>query len=582
MKVSARKRWRMVTNLGARRIKDVRNKRVVISINTISFITLLLASTIGPLLYFLTAEKLILFPALIESFLFAVVIYLNYLERYTFSAVSFYVLQNLVVVYFAIIFGKSVDVNLMSIFLIGISFLIFKNRLLRLLSIGITIIGLILLELNLNYYPFVSSIIMEPDRKMITREIAYAVIISLDILAFYLYDKNYDHVLKALHLKSERIRQYSAQQERGNRAKSIFIREVSHEIGTPLNAILSIAELLMEKGRDFPEIKQQVEHLYAACTQVLGITGNVLDFSKIEEGKHYELQITPVNIKKEITEVVNICQYRANTKSVRLFLQIDDAFPDVLKSDKIKLIQICNNLISNAIKFTEKNSVVAIKVFCKGSYWLLSVEDQGKGIAQDKLGKIFDPFVSEKSDIAVGTGLGLPITKYFIELFGGTITVESEEGKGSCFTVRFPKKSCEEVNTILALKSPIAAEDKILKGKKVLLVEDEAMAQLYASIFLQRLEMKVITASDKNEAFRYIESSDFDIVLLDLNVPTNQESLDILKKLKECHQEDIPVIALSAEAFKVNGNANIDGVQDYLGKPYQNSVLKSILIKHLT
>jgi signal transduction histidine kinase/HPt (histidine-containing phosphotransfer) domain-containing protein/ActR/RegA family two-component response regulator len=256
-----------------------------------------------------------------------------------------------------------------------------------------------------------------------------------------------------------------------NKSKSSFLANLSHEIRTPMNAITGMAELML-RGELNDEARSYAQDIKHAGSNLLSIINDLLDFSKIEAGK---LEIIPVRYKLSslINDVVNIVRMRLMEKSVRFYTNIDGKIPDALLGDEVRLRQIILNLMSNAVKYTEKGHIslsVAVYKQEHGQVWLkIAVSDTGKGIRQEDLGKLFNDFVqvdTRKNRSIEGTGLGLAITKRLCLLMGGDVGVQSDYGEGSVFTAILPQN--------IASTEPFAAVHDAAK-KKVLVYEGRAI-----------------------------------------------------------------------------------------------------------
>ncbi len=230
--------------------------------------------------------------------------------------------------------------------------------------------------------------------------------------------------------------------EKADKAKSQFLANMSHELRTPLNAIIGFDEAMLAgmAGTFTPKQTELLGHIQKNGRRLLGVINDILDLSKIEAGA-LELYLSPVSPKLLINEIVQSLQSLAQEKNIHLGINISENTPEIIQADKKKLEQILTNLVGNAIKFTPTGEVIIAVQAISNAQWKLSVRDSGIGISADSLSVIFDPFKQLDSSASrkyKGTGLGLAITKRLIEAMSGTITVESEPGKGSVFTVTLP------------------------------------------------------------------------------------------------------------------------------------------------
>ncbi len=374
--------------------------------------------------------------------------------------------------------------------------------------------------------------------------------------------KRVEHVLIEGRKKAEDLAQQKQQ----------FLSSMSHEIRTPLNAVVGISHLLIEENPK-PEQMDKLRSLKYSAENLLSLVNDVLDHSKIESGKilfsheRFDLQDRLEGIK----EVMNI---KAVGKGLVLNLEIANNVPAYVSGDAVRLNQIIQNLVSNAIKFTEKGTV-AIEVQNQGETeehieLEFIISDTGIGIAKEKQGVIFESFVQADSTILNnygGTGLGLSITRNLVELQGGTISVESEVGKGSTFKVRlhFGKSNQEEAENDNKAKNLTN-----LVGAKILLVEDNPINQKIANQFLNKWGASVSIANNGREGLELITKNKFDLVLMDIQMPEldGYETTKAIRGIDEEYYKNVPIICLTADAFtEVRDRVLESGMNDYVTKP---------------
>lgn len=363
--------------------------------------------------------------------------------------------------------------------------------------------------------------------------------------------------------------------EEGSRAKTEFLSTMSHEIRTPMNAIIGMTNLL---AKDNPREDQleQLEILDFSAKTLLSLINDVLDFSKIESGK-IEFEEVDFDIMYLLKGILESFRFNAEKKDITLSLYVDDKVPEILLGDSARLTQILNNLVSNAVKFTDEGEVsievretrregnsVGLK-FC--------VADTGVGISEDKLDTIFESFTQERTDtsrIFGGTGLGLTISKKLAELQGGTISVESTKGEGSTFTVTLNFELGDEAK-VDKLQSNKRINAASLEGIKVLLVEDNVINQKVMARFLEKWNMLITVANDGEEALARLENEHFHIILMDLQMPrmNGYESSQAIRTIDDQRKRNIPIIALTAAALKeVKEKVYASGMNDFITKPF--------------
>jgi len=390
----------------------------------------------------LSGRLAVLLGSYLEAALVGSLIWLNYRRMYNVANIGFYLILNAATFYFSSILGKAIEAQLMIVFLIGSVLFIFEKIALRILCITTTIVVLILLELNFKF-EFIKPVEIGDPVRDIMRWGAYAVIIFLVVLIFYLYARNNSRLLNRLKDYSGQIELNLEKEEKENRMKTVFISNAYHEVRGSFFGVFVIIQILseMESIEKMQDWKKLIYNLRSACENLKMVLNNILEYSKYSSGIHDQVYPEPVNIRLLIRNLVDIGQYSATEKQVRIDLNVSEDIPEFVDCDRLKVTQIATNIISNAIKFTRRESNVRVRIEKDNSYWKINVEDAGEGMNSEKIERLFEqPFVTEKSSDQnrEGVGLGLHITRQLVETLKGKITVSSQRGEGTSITVYIP------------------------------------------------------------------------------------------------------------------------------------------------
>ena len=374
--------------------------------------------------------------------------------------------------------------------------------------------------------------------------------------------------------------------EKANHAKSEFLSSMSHELRTPLNAIICFSELLESKDGLDNEGKDFAKDIVSASHNLLDLVNGVLDISKIEAGK-MELINKEYNSQELFNSLSTMVIPRIGDKPIDFKTVIASDIPPVLKGDTGKLKQIILNLLTNAVKYTDKG-FIKYRIECINDFknnqtkLIITVTDTGRGIKKediDRLFKKFERLEEDRNTSIEGTGLGLAITESLAELMGGKITVISDYGKGSTFKfVVIQEIVNKESNLVVNEQTTLNYET--FEGKKVLVVDDSKLNLKVAENVLKNFKVSTETVTSGLECLSCVNSKKYDIIFMDIMMP-NMNGVEVLKKLRE-EQVNIPVIALTADAIEGQEEKYIsEGFDGYLSKPIDKTKLKVILNKYL-
>ena len=375
-------------------------------------------------------------------------------------------------------------------------------------------------------------------------------------------------------------------------AKTRFLNNMSHDIRTPMNAILGYAQLMVNelKGKNLPEISEYLKKLQQSGNLLLSIINNVLDMAQIESGR-MEIDENYGRIEDIRQNLFEIFGDEAKKKNLVLQYTINVEHENIL-TDTTKVKEIFVNILSNAIKYTSSGGSVKVSIDelpCDEDGYMMvrtRVSDTGIGMSQEYLTNIFEAFTRErnttKSKIA-GTGLGMSIVKKYVELLGGTINVESEPGKGSIFTVTLKHRIADESYYVKKHVEEVETGREVLEGRNILLAEDNDLNAEIAEAILERAGLKIERVEDGIQCVNRIEkmpAGTYDMILMDIQMPNmdGYKAAQVIRHLPDKDKARIPVIAMTANAFEEDKrDAIAAGMDGHIAKPIQVDKLLSML-----
>ncbi len=387
--------------------------------------------------------------------------------------------------------------------------------------------------------------------------------------------------------------------DQANKAKSYFLSTMSHDIRTPMNAILGLNEMVLRNSRD-EEIVSYSESIRTAGNTLLGLINDILDFSKIEAGKMDIINVD-YSFVSMINDLVNMVQGKAEEKGLTFNLDVDREIPMILHGDEIRIKQVITNLLSNAVKYTKEGSVTFHAGFEKiedkpdSIRLLISVADTGVGIKQEDLARLFVAFerIEEKRHRNIeGTGLGMTIAKSFLAMMGSHMEVQSEYGKGSTFSFALEQevRKWEPVGDYEEAFRRSVSERKHYRERftapyaRILVVDDTPMNLNVFRGLLSRTKIQIDTAGGGDECIALFRRKHYDMIFLDHMMP-DKDGIETLKEMKEITDSpnpETPVVCLTANAISGMREMYIDaGFDDYITKPIDPDRLESMLLQYL-
>ena len=378
--------------------------------------------------------------------------------------------------------------------------------------------------------------------------------------------------------------------EQASQVKSHFLSVMSHEIRTPMNAVIGMAHFLMDENPR-PDQLENIKTLQFSAESLMALINDILDYNKIESGK-IELEHEPFSLRNIIHRIVHAHSFRANEKSLQVSCEIDESIPETLLGDSLRIGQIVNNLMSNAIKFTEEGFVriSVLREFTQANKTDIRFvfEDTGIGIPESKRKAIFEAFTQASSSTSRkygGTGLGLAIVKRLVELFGGDIEVRERRGGGSVFEFTLVLEFID-LQYAEAKKGAIISNQKSLEKASILVAEDNVVNQILIRKFLLKWNVgNLVIASDGQEALDQFNAGNFDLVLLDLQMPL-LDGFGVARAIRHHRDEakrHVPILALTAASHnEVREEMNLSGMNDFIPKPFTPELLFEKILKHLS
>ena len=381
--------------------------------------------------------------------------------------------------------------------------------------------------------------------------------------------------------------------ESANRAKSTFLFNMSHDIRTPMNAIIGYADLASRHSDDPAKLKKYMENIQVCGQNLLMLLNNVLDLARIENDKT-EMEYSVSDIEKDFRNCLAMFRNQADSKSQTLTVTTQLPYPYIY-ADIPHLTEVCTNLVSNAVKYTGAGGTIRCGITQKPGEkegWcdtVVTVADNGIGMSQEFQKHIFEPFERERTSTVSkveGSGIGMGIVKKLVGLMGGTVEVESKIGVGSTFTVTIPCRIASE-DEIQAKREINPSDQKCLCGTRILLTEDNDLNAEIATELLQEEGCTVDRAKDGVECVDMLEKAangTYQLILMDIQMPV-MNGYDATKKIRRMddpQKANIPIVAMTANAFSEDKQVALDaGMNDHIAKPINMSVLVPTLRKYL-
>ncbi len=384
--------------------------------------------------------------------------------------------------------------------------------------------------------------------------------------------------------QSDALKNALAVAEHANKAKTVFLSNMSHDIRTPMNAILGFTALAQTHMDDKEQVQEYLSKINTSGTHLLSLINDILDMSRIESGS-VKLEENPLHVPDVLHDIRAIIQGLINSKSQNLFIDTQDVVHEEIIADRLRLNQVLLNIVGNAIKYTPTGGDVIIRLAEKPCHikdyitYEFTIKDTGIGMSQEFIGHIFDSFTRESTNEVneiQGTGLGMAITKNIVDMMGGSIKVESEPGKGSTFIVTIDFRLADRTVTC----EPIPE----LLGARALVVDDDISTCRSVSKMLRSIKMRPDWTTSGKEAVLHAQDSvelndEYSVYIIDYLMP-DMNGIETVRRIRRVIGEGIPIIVLTAYDWAdIEKEAREAGVTAFVGKPLFMSELRSVLTK---
>ena len=552
--------------IGTSQINDTETKNRIILVNTISLTFGMAVLIITPILSSFTNWKLsILLPLTLEFIANGAVLWLNHKKLYTAAGLLLYLLQCVAIVYFSILLGRLIRLELAIILLISILYLIFKEKHLRRLALAAAIIDLAILELVHFTWSASPAVLLTYKQSCVLHLLVDIAAISVIIIVSKPYVQSNDS---------------NAALKRANHFIRLFVAEITHELRTPLDNIHHVVQLLKKEVSDdhhLQKIQSLVDVGYIVSCSARNIVNNVLDMAEIEAGKTTRIVSEPIEVIPFFREILIVHKTIAAGEDKRLRLDID--MPKVIFGDPLAITQILTNLLANALKYGARGTIIMVRIRRADNNWEISVSNFGP-VGFFDLNEVFDPFVTGRTGQIQGSGLGLFIVKNKALQMKGTIRAESQPGGFTTFTVTLPLT--EGKPSDLPEEGNPNAEIIDLSSTRVLVAEDNNLTAFLLTTFLQDLGCRFEIVSNGRDLLELAQKKCPDecpdIILLDSKMPVlgGEETIRMLKRIPGLN--GIPIIVSTADIYSDTVDRMLRaGANAYLKKPIDHQALKKAI-----
>jgi two-component system, sensor histidine kinase len=555
--------------------EELVNRIVITNILSLTFAVAMLI--VAPVVfYFLGWKTDIGISFVLEFSLNALVPYLNWRRKYKAACLVLYYVQCSAIAWFGYKFGQLLQLQFTIVFLIYINYLIFKDLNLRRLGLAAALADLVILEVS--YYLDIGRafIPISHDNAYLVHLLVMLAVVTISI------------VLSKPYVRSNDLRYRLA---KANSLIKIFLAQVTHELRNSLESIHQSNQQLrkeVQNDQSLHRISEFVNASYIASTTARDVIGNVLDLSRIEAGQEPKPILQPLAVKSFLDKIVEVHRFIAREQEMRLLLKVDKNMPNVILTDSLLISQVLNNLLNNAIKYGTSATTVNIEISAHPDTWQISVTNTGPVIPPEKIGYIFDPFVTLGSGEKQGTGLGLYIVKKKVGAMSGRVTVQSDPPGLTTFVVTLPLTV-----VIRAAGGPDIPEETSrdatadIHDIHVLMAEDQQLTAFILDRSLQQMGCRVTAVKNGLELLnaarkKHNGEHPFDLIIMDCHMPVMDGEETICHLKRDPALSHIPIIVTTGDIFPDTLNKMIAvGADAWLKKPFDDGTLKEAISRQL-
>lgn len=517
--------------------------------------------------YFLTKSWELPLIVAIEFVLNAGVLVLNFYRKYRAAALLMYFLQCVAIVFYGYILGSVIQLQFMIIFLISIIYLFFKEENLRKICFAAAICTLVFMEISYYYNKVQQPVTLSYDASYLIQALAIGGVLGLIIIVSKPYIRSKD---------------INAELKRANHFKRIFIFQVTHELRTPMNAIYGVAQLMKREIKLDPALKPMEEltdHLMLATNNARQVINGVLDIAQIEAGIQEKMTEEAFFVRPYFAGIMEINRVIGRARNLRLECHIDDKIPEVLMGDTLKLTQVLTNLLANAIKYSNKRSLVQLNVLYDDAQWRIQVLNEGRHITPEMQKDIFNPFITMRDRHTEGTGLGLYLVMNKVNAMSGRINVESNAGGNIVFEVILPLQPARPEDVLQADEDSLAND---LSDIKIILAEDNELNALLLSKYLNDIGCHLTLTENGREVMDQVAKRMPDLIIMDYHMEVMDGKETLIQLKNDPALKHIPVIIVTGDAFVESREALLAaGANAVIEKPINYNTLLKVLKQQL-